>query len=173
VMLAKDMFRIRMRHVVVLFATIIAIHVISGVVIYRVLGDWPERGQFGDQFGAVNALFSGLAFAGVIVTILLQREELQLQRQELEQTREELRRSASAQEASEKALAAQAEASKQSAKLSRTEFLLLHYSNRLKSLQGNALRQDDPRILEIGQLNQKIEKLKTIINTIYGEVINE
>lgn len=29
------------------------------------------RGTFGDQFGAVNALFSGLAFAGLIYTIVL------------------------------------------------------------------------------------------------------
>lgn len=27
--------------------------------------DWPTAGQFGDSFGVVNALFSGLAFAGV------------------------------------------------------------------------------------------------------------
>ncbi|HWY09838.1 MAG TPA: hypothetical protein VN026_00865, partial [Bacteroidia bacterium] len=38
------------------------------------------RGVFGDKFGAVNALFSGLAFAGIIFTILLQRKELELQR---------------------------------------------------------------------------------------------
>ena len=30
----------------------------------------------GDSFGIVNSLFSGLAFAGLIVTVLLQREEL-------------------------------------------------------------------------------------------------
>ncbi|GFD87120.1 hypothetical protein KUL150_31790 [Alteromonas sp. KUL150] len=30
----------------------------------------------GDSFGIVNSLFSGLAFAGLIVTILIQREEL-------------------------------------------------------------------------------------------------
>jgi hypothetical protein len=34
------------------------------------------RGQFGDKFGAVNALFSGMAFAGIIFTILLQRSDL-------------------------------------------------------------------------------------------------
>lgn len=34
------------------------------------------KGQFGDQFGAVNSLFSGLAFAGIIFTILLQRGDL-------------------------------------------------------------------------------------------------
>lgn len=44
---------------------------------------WPidelsisKAGVFGDSFGVVNSLFSGLAFAGLIVTILLQREEL-------------------------------------------------------------------------------------------------
>jgi len=47
----------------------------------------------------VNALFSGLAFLGVIVAILLQREELKLQREELAQTREELRRQGEALEA--------------------------------------------------------------------------
>ena len=50
----------------------------------------PEyRGLFGDKFGAVNALFSGLAFAGLIITLILQRKELSLQREELEQTRGE------------------------------------------------------------------------------------
>ena len=34
------------------------------------------KGQFGDKFGAVNALFSGLAFAGIIITLLLQRRDL-------------------------------------------------------------------------------------------------
>jgi hypothetical protein len=34
------------------------------------------RGQFGDKFGAINSLFAGLAFAGIIFTILLQRGEL-------------------------------------------------------------------------------------------------
>ncbi len=50
-----------------------------------------KRGQFGDSFGVVNALFSGLAFAGVICAILLQKKELELQREELEATRTEIR----------------------------------------------------------------------------------
>ena len=47
-------------------------------------------GVFGDSSGAINALFSALAFAGVIFAIILQKKELQLQREELKQTREEL-----------------------------------------------------------------------------------
>ncbi len=42
------------------------------------------------MFGAVNALFSGLAFAGVIFAIFLQRHEIKLQRKELELQRKEL-----------------------------------------------------------------------------------
>lgn len=52
--------------------------------------DKEIRGTFGDQFGAVNALFSGLAFAGLIYTIILQRRDLELQRNDLKLQREEL-----------------------------------------------------------------------------------
>lgn len=52
--------------------------------------DNTERvGQFGDSFGAVNALISALAFAGVIVTFWLQRKELDLQYDELKSQRME------------------------------------------------------------------------------------
>lgn len=47
------------------------------------------RGTIGDMFGSINSLFSGLALAGIILTILLQRQELELQREELKNTREE------------------------------------------------------------------------------------
>lgn len=47
---------------------------------------WAIWGQRGDMFGAVNALFSGLAFACLIVALGLQRRELSLQRQELRET---------------------------------------------------------------------------------------
>lgn len=49
-----------------------------------------ERGQFGDSFGSVNSLFTGLAFAILIWTALLQRKELSFQRRELSLQREEL-----------------------------------------------------------------------------------
>lgn len=49
-----------------------------------------EAGTFGDMFGAVNALFSGLAFAGLIYTILLQREDLKIQRKSFDNQFKEL-----------------------------------------------------------------------------------
>jgi hypothetical protein len=60
---------------------------LSPEILNRYANEWSEKGTIGDSFGAVNALFSGLAFAGLIFAILLQRKELKLQREELEETR--------------------------------------------------------------------------------------
>jgi hypothetical protein len=48
---------------------------------------FDARGTFGDSFGVVNALFSGLAFIGVVYAVLLQQLEVKMQRHELELTR--------------------------------------------------------------------------------------
>src|SRR5687768_2418352 len=53
--------------------------------------DLGESGTFGDTFGAINALFTGFAFAGLIITIIMQRDQLELQRKELKLQRKELR----------------------------------------------------------------------------------
>jgi hypothetical protein len=75
------------------------------LVAVLILSDrWETRSLFGESFGPLDTLFSGLAFAGLIYTIALQRKELQLQREELRLTREELARTASAQEKSEASL---------------------------------------------------------------------
>lgn len=50
--------------------------------------DVATMGQFGDLFGGINALFTGLAFAGVVYTIFLQRHDLRTQNEELRATRE-------------------------------------------------------------------------------------
>ena len=56
----------------------------------RCYDDILEKGAYGDTYGTVNALFTALAFVGVIATIYLQRKELILQRRVLELTRDEL-----------------------------------------------------------------------------------
>ncbi len=72
---------------------------------------WPvselsieKAGVFGDSFGILTALFSGLAFSGLIVTLILQskqlkmqKEDLNLQREELKLTRKELAKTSEAQ----------------------------------------------------------------------------
>lgn len=42
-----------------------------------------KAGQFGDSFGPLTSLFTGLAFGGLIVSLILQRRELQASLREL------------------------------------------------------------------------------------------
>lgn len=84
---------------IVLFGAIALVWALFWVLVANVpmLNGWSERGQFGDMFGALNALFSGLALGGVIYALYLQMQELALQREEMAQSRDELRRTADAQ----------------------------------------------------------------------------
>ncbi|MEM9418258.1 MAG: hypothetical protein AAGA25_04265 [Planctomycetota bacterium] len=49
-----------------------------------------EAGALGDRFGFLTSLLSGLAFWGLIVTMVMQRQELAMQREELTLQREEM-----------------------------------------------------------------------------------
>lgn len=49
-----------------------------------------DRGTFGDMFGAVNALFSGLALATLFYTVFLQRKELAETKRELVEQRKQM-----------------------------------------------------------------------------------
>lgn len=85
-------------------AGVLSIQALAGWIIFSQFNGWEVRGQFGDMFGAVNAVFSGLAFAGVLLALYMQRKELSLQRKELKLTRDELKGSREAQEKSSEAL---------------------------------------------------------------------
>ena len=79
------------KRVAIAVAGVLVLLVTIGGLVFCQMDNWETRGQFGDMFGIANALFSGLAFAGVIITIWMQREELELQRLELQATRCEIR----------------------------------------------------------------------------------
>lgn len=128
------------------------------------LRDWTDaaKSSFGDMFGSVNALFSGLALAGIILTILLQRKELSLQRKELQDTRQELKRTATAQENSEKALRRQAENLKISAKLSALNTLVNYYSElEMRKRNGQAHQLDLGQIMELK--NNYVKRIEEIL----------
>jgi hypothetical protein len=76
---------------VILVTLVVGLWAASIWLISRLFGPPGDAAAFGDMFGAVSALFTGLAFVGVILAIVLQWHELQLQREELQATREELR----------------------------------------------------------------------------------
>src|SRR4051794_38322332 len=64
---------------------ILAIYGLAWSFLVTNWGDRLERfGQFGDAFGAVNALFSGLALFGVVVALFLQIHEMHGSKQDSE-----------------------------------------------------------------------------------------
>jgi hypothetical protein len=78
---------------IALVAVITVILLVGGYAVFLITISWPieelsisSAGLYGDSFGVLNSLFSGFAFAGIIITILLQRDELRLQRLELERS---------------------------------------------------------------------------------------
>ena len=56
----------------------------SATVLVLLVDDFSKSGTFGDSFGVLNTLFSGLAFAGIIVTVKMQNDEMREQRKELQ-----------------------------------------------------------------------------------------
>lgn len=67
-------------------------------------------GTFGDVFGSVNALFAGLAFAGLLWTILLQQSAMRMQQSEIKIQREMLQAQLDEQREARKSMDAQANA---------------------------------------------------------------
>jgi hypothetical protein len=144
------------------FIIITLIWGISYVLVRYYINVENDRGTFGDSFGAINSLFSGLALAGIIYTILLQRKELSLQRQELIETRSELKRSADAQEKSEKALTDQIKSMKTTAKL-----------NALSSLVENFGKEEEAfRKVDISKSNAAKRKKEMFLSEIENTLIN-
>jgi hypothetical protein len=85
----------------VVFLVIFAIYAIYYVFLY--LGFHSEidgsgaltgvrSGTFGDAFGTLNALFSGMAFAGVVVSLYLQRKDIKDSQQEVARQQVEVAR---------------------------------------------------------------------------------
>ena len=111
-----------------LIVLVLVIWISSTMLIIYGIDNWPDRGTFGDLFGAVNALFSGLAFAGLIYTIVLQKRDLVLQRNEIAMNRAELKKTSKAQQNSEKALIEQVEQMKVASKLNALKTLIDYYN---------------------------------------------
>lgn len=79
-----------------LFVLFLFVALIIGAWTYWAWKIWPGRsleqeGQFGDSFGALNTLFTGLAFAGLAFTIYLQLSEGRLNEYERYEERFESR----------------------------------------------------------------------------------
>lgn len=132
--------------------------------LFLMIVTWPlseislnKAGLFGDSFGILTSLFSGLAFGGIIITILLQREELKLQRKELKlqrkelvRNRKEMARTASAQENSEEWFALQ------------SRMLALSAMSNMIELRNKTGQVTDRKMIDklYGELSRLLEKTK-------------
>jgi hypothetical protein len=116
-----------------LIVLVIVIWGISAALIMMVLPEWSDRGTFGDLFGAVNALFSALAFAALIYTIILQREEIKQNRNEIVLNRKELQKSSRLQQKSQEVLKQQVEQMNLSAKMNAMRTLVDYYNNQISN----------------------------------------
>lgn len=153
-----------LKPLLVLALGVFTLWLITWISLTLSFSNWSERGQFGDMFGAVNSLFSGLAFAGVIFTIYLQRKELSLQRAELSLTRTQLSRSADAQEKSEEALAKQVEALDLTARLNALSSVIKQYDTKI----ARAVAASEHVAAQKKQL-EYINKLEIELNNLYQQ----
>lgn len=154
-----------MQLLMITIGSVLVVWILASITMYKFIGDWTTRGQFGDMFGALNCLFSGLAFAGLISAIMLQKKELALQREELQLTRDQLSRSADAQEKSESALNRQFSAMQKTAYLSGLSSMVEHY-NVLISQTDIAETRRGLRDLQ----RNHIEELKTLLSLMKDEI---
>ena len=141
---------------------VLSIWILSTILIIFGLDSWSDRGTFGDLFGAVNALFSGLAFAGLIYTIVLQKQDLELQRNEIALNRAELKKTAKAQQNSEKALIEQVEQMKVASKLNALKTLIDYYNLQIAN-QNNTeeiiLKAREKRKATIKEIDLLIDRI--------------
>jgi hypothetical protein len=142
---------------------------ISAVLIHEWIPSPANRGIFGDSFGAVNALFAGLAFAGILFALHLQRnelitqrEELVAQREELQLTRSELQRTAVAQEKSQAIFEVQVRLMRSTARLNALTALIKGYTIK-ESIEPNIARRvklAETRTGFIDQLERELEAIE-------------
>lgn len=119
-----------------------------------------------DLFGPISSLFGGLAFVGVIITILLQRQELIAQRNELKLTRK-------VHEESVKVMEQSSSLQLRSNLILSFNVLIQQKKNEIEELntKSNATRNDRIRIDELeNQIDQLSSKLENLIETLENRV---
>ena len=145
-----------------LIILVILIWALSAILIIFFLENWSDRGTFGDLFGAVNALFSALAFAVLIYTIVLQREEIKQNREEIVLNRKELAKGAKLQQKAQEVLIEQVQQTHLSAKMNAMRTLVDYYNNQIsnpKSTEETIEKAKQKRKQIIIQIDQLIDGL--------------
>lgn len=151
----------KINFLVIAVILVVTIWSISGFTIYSLADNWGDRGTMGDMFGAVNALFSGLAFAALLYTLHVQREEIKLNRAEIALNRIELSKSVKAQQESQEALKQQVAQTHLTAQLNAMNTAINYYTSQIESTKSSE-----------ETINKAIAKRRLMIQKI-DELIDE
>lgn len=155
-----------------LAAFVILLWVANGLMKFVVNKPIADCGTFGDQFGAVNALFSGLAFVGLIYTIIQQNRSIELQRKDLKNQLRELQQNGKEMIAQTK----QFEKQNESMNLERFEnrffqMLQTHHDN-VMSMKTEKHQGHDCFEVFVQQLEKNYSVFNDMLTKIaYGEII--
>ncbi len=74
-----------MKKVLLLIPAVIVVIVGYWLGIIFFIPELTSRGLFGDSFGALNTIFSGIALIGVVIALYLQQKQLKIQKNDNEQ----------------------------------------------------------------------------------------
>lgn len=165
-----------------LAAFVIAIWLLAATLLWVFLPTLEERGQFGDLFGAVNALFSGLAFAGLYSALKVQQSQLELQRNELALQRDELRMQREEMIASRAELSNQVRAQHALVKAStaqiavtafqaRIEAIKMDSEQKVASARGDFVRQIEAIAQAMAGLADKLEEENASRSEVKEQVV--
>lgn len=139
----------------------------GGVPIEKYAGEegaLVKAAQYGDSFGYVNSLLTGLALATATVAIILQTAELRLQRVELQESQRTWRDTADAQRDSHAALKEQAELMEKQSRFMLLAAYLNAVSGILQDREANADLINSAR----ATMGQTLTSLKGEIEDILG-----
>lgn len=142
-------------------AGILGLWVVLGLIPFLLAS---QPGTFGAAFGAVNALFSGLALAGVVVAIILQTQELGRLRQELGQQQARLHQ---LQAAWNQTALAQRDSS-QAAKSQADCLLLASYLQAAAALLDSPAKAKQQKSIDVEQLEAVLQALQPQVAAIVG-----
>lgn len=80
--ISKPTFWLSWQSFALLIAAVSILTLAYGYFVYQIFPGKQNAGTFGDSFGALTSLFTAFAFAGLIFTLFIQKNELSLQREE-------------------------------------------------------------------------------------------
>jgi cell shape-determining protein MreC len=152
-----------------LLAAVLVLWLAAPIVLWFVFSDLGSRGQFGDLFGSVNALFSGLAFAGLFWALRVQQEQLALQREELKLQREELRMQREEMTASRQELANQVKAQVALVLATTAQVTVASVQAEIEALKLEAEELNrGGRSTQINQIRARAQALSSLANRLEG-----